>query len=179
MDYVIKQFPDKKFVSKMDQTRFIKENFDTMKQIKMAEYKTGSFAIIDNIEKKEFEPMIEPITSDVILVKSVINSTNIIDSHRDLHLQDIWNKTTKDNPYSYHLKQHESIFESVISNKAKSYNEKSNFNEIGLKSEYFIEISSFYWLFGSGGVRSTPSFTLASYIRKEDVIYNRSVSSSC
>ena len=120
----------------MDQTRFIKENFDTMKQIKMTEYKTNSHGIIESINKKEFEPEIEDITSDIILVKAVINSTNIIDSHLDLHMAKIWNKTIKDNPFSYHLKQHEAKFESVISNKAKSYNEKSNFNKLGLDIDF-------------------------------------------
>jgi hypothetical protein len=48
----------------------------------------------------------------------------------------IWNKTVADNPYSYHLKQHEAKFESVISNKAKSYNENMNFNQLGLNVDF-------------------------------------------
>jgi len=136
MDYVIKQFPDKKFSDKMDQTRFIKKHFDEIKQIKMAEYKTNSEVNIKSDIIKEFIPDIEPITSDIILVKSVINTTNIIDSHLDLHMATIWNKTVKDNPFSYHLKQHEARFESVISNKAKSYNESSNFNVLGLDVDF-------------------------------------------
>lgn len=145
MSYTIKQFPKEKFSTKMDQTRFIKKHFKEMKQIKMTEYKTNSHAIIDSIEKKEFVPQIEDITSNMILVKSVINTTNIIDSHLDLHMPKIWNKTVKDNPYSYHLKQHEAKFESVISNKAKSYNEKSNFNELGLNIDFetIININEF------------------------------------
>ena len=132
MEYIIKQFPEKKFSTKMDQTRFIKKHFEEMKHIKMAEYKTNSHAVIESINKKEFVPQIESITSDIIQVKTVINTTNIIDSHSDLHMPTIWNKTVKDNPFSFHLKQHESIFESVISNKARNYNEKSNFNNLGL-----------------------------------------------
>lgn len=141
MEYIIKQFPDKKFETKMDQTRFIKKNFEEMKQLKMSEYKTNSIPLIDNIEKKEYEPIIENITSDIIQIKTVINSTNIIDSHLDLHMADIWKKTVKDNPYSYHLKQHEAKFESVISNKAKSYNEKTNFNKIGLDIDFVTTIN--------------------------------------
>lgn len=136
MDYIIKQFPDKKFETKMDQTRFIKNHFDEMKQRKMHEYKTHSKALIENVNKKEYNPIIENITSDIIQVKSVINTSNIIDSHLDLHMYEIWNKTVKDNPYSYHLKQHEAEFESVISSKAKSYNEKTNFNKLGLDVDF-------------------------------------------
>ncbi len=136
MDYIIKQFPDKKFTNKMDQTRFIKGHFDEIKQIKMSEYKTNSHAILDGIVVKEFVPEIEPITSEFIQVKAVINTTNIIDSHRDMHMPQIWNKTVNDNPYSYHLKQHEAIFESVISKKAKNYNEPFNFNQLGLNVDF-------------------------------------------
>jgi len=120
----------------MDQTRFIKEHVEEIKQIKMSEYKTNAHAVIDGIKTKEFNPEIEPITSDIILVKTVINTTNIIDSHRDLHLSKIWNKTVMDNPYSYHLKQHEAKFESVISNKAKNYNEPFNFSQLGLDIDF-------------------------------------------
>ena len=132
MNYTIKQYPDKKFTDKMDQTRFIKKHFEELKEIKKAEYKTNSQPIISGLKTKMFEPQIEDITSDFIEVKTVINTTNIIDSHLDLHMPNIWNKTVKDNPYSHHLKQHENKFESVISKKAKSYNENSNFNQLGL-----------------------------------------------
>lgn len=134
--YVLKQFPDKKFTDKMDQTRFIKENIQTLKKMKLSEYKTDSIPLLSNGLVKEFKPNIETITSDIIEVKAVINTTNIIDSHLDLHLEKTWNKTVKDNPYSYHLKQHESRFESVISKRAKSYNENSNFNKLGLDIDF-------------------------------------------
>ncbi len=137
MSYTIKQYPDKKFVDKMDMTRFIKKNYDDLLKIKKAEYKTDSTPILKSeLFTKEFTPIIEDITSDIIEVKTVINSTNIIDSHLDLHMKDIWNKTVVDNPYSHHLKQHENKFESVISNKAKSFNEPMNFNELGLNVDF-------------------------------------------
>ena len=93
MNYTIKQYPDKKFTDKMDQTRFIKKHFEELKEIKKAEYKTNSQPIISGLKTKMFEPQIEDITSDFIEVKSVINTTNIIDSHLDLHMPNIWNKT--------------------------------------------------------------------------------------
>jgi len=137
MIYTIKQFPDKKFTDKMDQTRFIKKNLDDLNIAKKSEYKTKGEAVLkSDMFDKEFAPTIEPITSDFIQVKTVINTTNVIDSHMDLHLKDIWNKTVKDNPFSYHLKQHEREFESVISNKSKSYNELMNFKDLGLKIDF-------------------------------------------
>lgn len=136
MIYTIKQFPDKKFTDKMDQTRFIRENLKNLRGIKLLEYKTKSEPIIPSGLLKEFNPLIEDISGNFITVKTVINSTNIIDSHMDLHMANIWNKTVSDNPFSTHLKQHENRFESVISNKAKSYNEKMNFNQLGLDKDF-------------------------------------------
>ena len=136
MIYTLKQFPDKKFTDKMDLTRFIKNNLDELRVKKMSEYKTDSEVFVRNELVKEFVPEIETISSDIIEVKSVINTTNIIDSHMDLHMPAIWNKTVKDNPFSYHLKQHEARFEGVISNKAKSFNEESNFNLLGLNIDF-------------------------------------------
>lgn len=137
MNYTIKQFPEKKFTDKMDLTRFIKENEKQLKDIKKTEYKTdGKPLLMDKLISKDFIPEIEDISGDMIQVKTVINTTNIIDSHLDLHLDKIWNKTVKDNPFSHHLKQHERHFESVISNKAKSYNENSNFNLLGLNVDF-------------------------------------------
>lgn len=137
MIYTLKQYPDKKFTDKMDQTRFIKEKLNELTEIKKAEYKTKSEPLLSSdLFTKEFSPLIEDISGDFIEVKTVINSTNVIDSHLDLHMAEIWNKTVKDNPYSHHLKQHENKFESVISKRAKSYNEKTNFNKLGLNKDF-------------------------------------------
>ena len=145
MIYTIKQFPEKKFTDKMDQTNFIKANIKDLVSKKKAEYKTLSEPIIKDDLVKEFTPLIEDISGDFINVKSVINSTNIIDSHLDLHLSKIWNKTVKDNPFTYHLKSHGRDFEYVISSKAKSYNENTNFNKIGLDIDFktVININEF------------------------------------
>lgn len=140
MIYTIKQFPDKKFTDKMDQTRFIKENIKDLTGLKKSEYKTKSEVIIKNeLVSKAFEPVIDSGLGDVIEVKSIINTTNVIDSHMDLHLRGIWNKTVKDNPYSFHLKQHQREFESVISNKAKSFNESMNFKDLGLDVDFEMD----------------------------------------
>lgn len=139
MIYTIKQFPDKKFTDKMDQTNFIKQRIKEIQAIKIAEYKTECNYAIKSELIKEFAPAIEPITSDIIEVKSIINTTNVIDSHMDLHLQGIWNKTVKDNPFNPVLKQHENKFESVIANKAKNLNQNMNFKDIGVDIDFAMQ----------------------------------------
>lgn len=140
MKHTIKQFPDKSFNDKMDMVRFIKEKRAELFAIKSAEYKTKSEPMIgSSMISKEFIPNIEDISGQFIEIKSVINTTNVIDSHMDLHLPNIWNKTVSDNPYTYHLKQHKQEFESVLSSRAKNFNERMFFKDLGVKSEMEID----------------------------------------
>lgn len=134
MKYSIKQAPDKSFATKGDFIQYLKKNKSVLYDAKKAEYKKSSPEVIGDVKFKMLEPKIESITSDIIEVKAVINTTNIIDSHMDLHASEIWNKTVSDNPTSYHLKQHQQQFESVLSRTAKSYNEKFKFLDLGIDS---------------------------------------------
>ena len=50
-----------------------------------------------------------------VAVKAIINTTNILDSHGDVHLPGIWNKSLKENRYVMHLQEHEMKFDHIIS----------------------------------------------------------------
>lgn len=51
-----------------------------------------------------------------IYVKAIINTTNVIDSHMDLHIPGIWNKTVKENKNMLHVQEHKAHeFKSIIS----------------------------------------------------------------
>jgi len=133
MSYKIKQYKDKNFETKMDMISFIKKNKEEMMSIKKAEYKTkAEIEIKSDLVVKKYEGLIEDITGDYMLVKTLINSTNVIDSHLDLHFKETWNKTVKDNPFSTHLQSHNADFNYLISSKAKNYNEEMNFKDLGL-----------------------------------------------
>lgn len=137
MIYTIKQFPEKKFTDKMDLTRFIKKNRDDIFIAKGLEYKTDSDCVIKSeLNTNNFNPLIEKDLGDVIEIKALINSTNVIDSHQDLHLYGIWNKTVKDNKFTPVLNSHERRFDSIIANKGKSFNEDMNFKDIGIDIDY-------------------------------------------
>lgn len=58
----------------------------------------------------------EPITEDVdeLKVVAIINTTNWMDSHKDVHLPGIWNKSLKENKNIMHLQEHELKFASII-----------------------------------------------------------------
>lgn len=68
--------------------------------------------------------------SDIVLC--VINTTNWMDSHSDVHIPGIWNKSLKDNKTFVHLQEHNMSFSHVISDDAKGYTEKMSWKELGL-----------------------------------------------
>ena len=48
-------------------------------------------------------------------VKAVINTTNVMDSHDDVHLPNLWDKSLKENKNIMHLQEHQMKFDSIIS----------------------------------------------------------------
>lgn len=48
------------------------------------------------------------LNKDTLLVKAIINTTNVIDSHLDLHVNGIWNKSVKENKLIMHVQEHKS-----------------------------------------------------------------------
>lgn len=51
-----------------------------------------------------------------IRVKAVINTTNLMDSHKDVHLPGIWTKSLKENKRIMHIQEHQSSsFDKIIS----------------------------------------------------------------
>lgn len=133
MSYNLKIAPEKKFKSKNDLISFIQTNKSDLiklKKMKM-KYTDKSFS---NAYKSSFTPKIN-VDSDKIMVKAVINSTNYIDAHDDLHLAPIWNKTVKDNPTTYHLENHKQSFDGILSSKALNSIQDFSFKDLGFDSE--------------------------------------------
>lgn len=80
----------------------------------------------DNIEEPEV---------GVINVKVVINTTNLIDSHRDCHMPKIWNKSIKENGKLKLLKEHKATFENVISDEVLATVKTMKWSSIGYSYE--------------------------------------------
>lgn len=74
---------------------------------------------------------------DILEVKVAVNTTNLYDSHQDVHISGLWKKTLKENKYIQHLREHKSGFANVISDGAdlKAYTEKISFKDLGFKYE--------------------------------------------
>jgi len=66
-------------------------------------------------------------------VLCVINTTNWLDSHGDVHIPGIWKKSLKDSNDQLHLQEHSMCFDKVISDESKAYTEKLTWKELGLE----------------------------------------------
>lgn len=65
----------------------------------------------------------------------VINTTNFFDSHGDVHIPGIWNKSVSDNKATgfYLLKEHQCCFDDVIGDGMKAELKMMAFSELGFK----------------------------------------------
>jgi len=73
-------------------------------------------------------------TADAIKVRSVINTTNVLDSHGDVHIPKIWNKSLRERKEFYLLQEHKMNFENIISDEVKASAQNMEFKDLGFKS---------------------------------------------
>ena len=67
--------------------------------------------------------------------KLVINTTNIMDSHSDVHIPGLWKKTLKENKGFHLLQEHQMRFDKVISDpdQVKAFTETLSWKELGFR----------------------------------------------
>ena len=73
----------------------------------------------------------ELLEKDSITVDVVINTTKIMDSHSDVHMDGIWNKSVKEQKNLYHLQEHQMKFDHVISDNVKAEIKKIAWEDLG------------------------------------------------
>ena len=70
---------------------------------------------------------------EVLKVKAVINTTNWLDSHGDVHITGLWDKSLQENKYVMHLQEHEMKFDKIISDgdNLKAYVQNYTWKQLG------------------------------------------------
>jgi len=76
-------------------------------------------------------------------VVAAINTTNLMDSHDDVHLPGLWSKSLKENKMIYHLQEHQMSFKNIISDEVKATAKKMDWAELGYKYEGQTEVLLF------------------------------------
>jgi hypothetical protein len=74
-------------------------------------------------------------SKDELKVKLAINTTKILDSHLDVHIDGLWKKSLSENKNIKHLQEHEMKFDKIIADKQdlSVYTEKLTWKELGFK----------------------------------------------
>lgn len=139
----IKEAPNKEFKNKSELISFIRANKNELVALK----KNSSMKFTDEIAVKTElingkvnTNKAEGVEIDTDLkVKIVLNTTNYFDSHCDVHLKGIWNRTLKNTKMFYHLQEHRNEFDKVISTDVKAYIEEIQFKQLGVDSDLTTE----------------------------------------
>ena len=85
--------------------------------------------------KAEPKMAVDLLKQDTIKVKVVINTTNIMDSHRDVHMKGIWKQSLKQQKSFLHLQEHEAKFDKIISDNSKGYIKVEKWSDLGYNFE--------------------------------------------
>ena len=128
-----------KFSNQSELIDFLIENKQSLIMQKKAAIKQADAVsyIYPLIDKNDIEIKSETIDVDKLLlqdsikVKVVINTTNLMDSHNDVHLKGIWKKSVKEQSKFLHLQEHSMAFDKVISSTAKGTVETIKWTDLG------------------------------------------------
>jgi hypothetical protein len=102
------------------------------KKSAMKEAEPVSFVVPLYTEKGEavkFEAV--PEDSTKIKVQAIINTTKIMDSHGDVHMDGLWQKSINETKDNYLVQEHNFTFEGIISDNVKVYTKNMTWKELG------------------------------------------------
>lgn len=108
-------------MKKKDKIAFLvqnKEDHISQKKAKTKEadgvlyYKLND-TIIDTVSKADIS-QIDLTNTNALNVKAIINTTNIMDTHDDVHIPGIWTKSIQEAKNILHLQEHDNSFRSII-----------------------------------------------------------------
>lgn len=74
------------------------------------------------------------VDENTLTVKCAISPSNILDSHKDVHISGLWKKTISENPYDLLLQEHDMDFDKIIADSIndslKVYTKKISIKEL-------------------------------------------------
>jgi len=130
------------FANKNDLFAYLRQNKTLIKTqrknaTKYADAVDCHLFTIDNETEAVTKAVIDPeaIKQDSFNVSVAINTTNLMDSHSDVHIPNIWNKSLKEQKNLYLLQEHKMEFKSIISDKVKAIAKTMTWKELGYNYE--------------------------------------------
>lgn len=105
----------------------------TTKQAEAVHYVGDSKAIIKEDVAKA--GLLEKDNEQGTTVRAIINTTNILDSHGDVHIPGLWKKSIKENKRFLHLQEHKMTFDNIISQEGSMSTKNVDWASIGYDFE--------------------------------------------
>jgi hypothetical protein len=127
-----KSFPEKEFQTKEDLFLELKKNKSFLIAQKKMSLKFADAVFYSAPNSTESQKAISS-KAESLDAMLVINTTNLLDSHDDVHIKGIWTKNIKENPPKLLLQEHKMSFNSVISDNVKASIETFTWKELGFK----------------------------------------------
>lgn len=121
----------------MDIFKHLKDNKDALiaeKKFKIKQADSVSYNVPLATQKGEaIKSGLTDSNADIETIKAtvVINTTNILDSHGDVHIPGIWNKSLKELKRVYLLQEHQMKFDKIITDKVKASVKNLSWAELG------------------------------------------------
>ena len=121
----------------MDIFKHLKDNKEALiaeKKFKIKQSDAISYNVpLSNTKGSVIKSDITDSNADIESIKAivVINTTNILDSHGDVHLPNIWSKSLKELKKVYLLQEHQMKFDKVITDKVKASAKSIAWSELG------------------------------------------------
>lgn len=149
---------------------FLRKNKKELRAQKMFEMKQADsishyVPLYDNkgnaIKEEPESVQVEMMNKNSITAKIVINTTNILDSHDDVHIPGLWKKTVKEQKLIYHLQEHQMKFDKIITDEVKVSTKMMSWRELGFDFDGETEAL----IFDSTIPKSRNEFMFEQYIK--------------
>lgn len=125
-------------LSKEESIDYLVKNKYKLIAEKKSEIKLADAIPVADITEKQSETSdvkkkINTENRDSIAVKVAINTTNIMDSHNDIHIPGLWKKSLQENKNIKHLQEHQLAFDKIISDgdDLHAYTRKYSWKSLG------------------------------------------------
>lgn len=147
MSYTCKELPGKSYASKeamFTDLRANKEFIIAQKKMTTKEADAVVFFAPVADEKNETIKAETDLSKATLLKMSLaINTTNLMDSHSDVHMKGIWKKSVKEAKGLYLLQEHQMKFDKIITNKVKASVKSMTWGELGYDYAGDTEVLTF------------------------------------
>lgn len=133
---VIKEFPDMSFTDKQEMFKALRENKSALKSQKKMATKFSDAVFFSPLIGNDKNKANKANNVDVSQINKldlslVINTTKVMDSHSDVHLDGTWNKSVKEKKDLYLLQEHKMRFDSIITDEVKASVKSFTWKELG------------------------------------------------